>query len=250
MSPKEARHDMKTLFQQLRHTLPRHRSEFARAKDDHPAFESFGGPGDVLTALGRASALSHGERNEIVRSLVLETQWSSHPLWAALLILAFEPALWGLRRRVGGAVAGEDVDQELVESLLEAASTMNVGLAPVVLTLQRSTARKFFQRLRARWPKGVDVPLDDETPEVPWHREQPAFVQCAAREVLRVCERVPGATAAALNRAGIAPSAETPDSSRPAAPSAAEARRLRDRLRHRDARVLARVRKALGVEGR
>jgi hypothetical protein len=237
---------MKNTFHILRSTLPRYRSELARAAAEQPALAPYPEAGAVLAALGRGSALSHAERDGIVRALVSEKQASAHPLWPAMLILAFEPALRRLCLRVDAATRGEDVEQELVGSLLEAAATVRVSATPLVMTLHRATARKFFRRLHARTPRGVEVALDEQTPEVPWHCEQPAFVQCAAREVLRACERLPGATAAALARAGVGPGAERGEMQPEASP--AEAKRARDRLRHRGDRVLARVRKALGVD--
>jgi hypothetical protein len=239
---------MKKLLQDLRFTLPRYRSELNRAKAEHPALASYADAEAVLAALAQHSALSDIERDAIVRALVLEKQSSTDPLWGAMLILVFQPALLILRGRVHGRAA-EDVDQAVVESLLEAAASVRGDVGPLVLTLHRATVRKFFQRLRARTPRGEEVCFDDQTPEVPWHLDQPAFVECAAREVLFACERVPGATAAALARAGLTSTLE--QSEIPPVPlGAGETRRMRDRVRHRHARAIARVRKTLRVDAR
>jgi hypothetical protein len=239
---------MKNLLQSLRFTLPRYRSEFSRAKAERPALASYADAEAVLAALAQHSALSDTERDAIVRALVLEKQSSTHPLWGAILILTFQPALFLLRGRVHGRAA-EDVDQALVESLLEATASVRGDVGPLVLTLHRATVRKFFQRLRARTPRGEEVCLDDNAAEVPWYLDQPAFVECAAREVLFACERVPGAADAVLARAGLTSTLEQGEIA-PVPLDPGETRRMRDRVRHRHARAIARVRKTLRVDAR
>jgi hypothetical protein len=235
---------MRDLFHDLRSTLSRHHAEFQRAASFRTVLAGHGDPQAVLAAMKRGSTLCDAERDAIVRALVLERAANAHPLWSTMLILVFAPALLRLRQRVGhGRV--EDLEPMLVQSLLEAVDGVSARSAAVVLAVQRATARKLFQKLRARRP-GAEQPFDPRTPEVPWHREPTAFVVCAAREVLRACARVPGATEAAMACAGMAEQGDEAGDAREATRATAAERRLaRKRVQQRHARVLSRVREEL-----
>jgi hypothetical protein len=216
------------MFQSLQSALCRHPADLAEAKA-------------VLGALGNTSPLTMVERDALVRSLAARRRSSPHPRWPTLLILAFEPALRRLRRRTRWSGA-EDLDPMLVEAFLEAVDATSLRSAAFVLSVQRATARKLFQKLRARRTAFLESELGDEATDVPWHREPSAFTRCATHEVLRACARVPGGTEAAFTQAGLIDP--------PTSGTTSRARRMaRDRARQRVERTLSRVRKELADHG-
>ncbi len=221
----------------LRAVLVRHPSELARAAARHPPLQPYSDGEAVLAALALDSALSLPERESLVRALVIETQATRHAVWSTLLILAFQPALNGMCKRAH-VERSEDIEATLMQCLLESVATVRATTGPLVLTLYRATARRFFRVLRAGRRPGKQVRVDERVPEIPWHREPDAFVKCAAREVLRACEGIPGATSAVLEQVGETPVGET---------NGAATRRERDRRRKKRQRVLAQVRWRLGV---
>jgi hypothetical protein len=230
---------MNNTIRALQAVLPRYTCEYLRAAATQPALAPYASGEVALTALQLTSTLSHAQRDGIVRALVLERRASKHPLWPTLLILAFGPALRRLGRRAGGWRV-EDLGQVLVQSLLEAVDGTSLRSVAFVLCVRRATARKLFQKLRARRQPRTEPVEGERTPAVPWHREPSAFVTCAAREVLRACARVPGGVEAALSRAGVTGD-DTPDPDS----MGTERRLASERARQRAERVLDRVRKEL-----
>lgn len=228
---------MKNTLRNLQTTLRHHPAELARAAVRHAALALYPDGDAVLSALRLDSALSPTEREALVRALVIETQSSRHALWSTLLVLAFEPALNGMRKRAH-VDRGEDVDATLMQCLLESVAAVRVTTGSLVVTLYRATARRFFRQVRAGRRPGKEVRVDERVPEIPWHREPDAFVKCAAREVLRACESIPGAMSAVLEQVGETPVDETGGGS---------TRRERDRRRKKRQRVLAQVRDRLWV---
>jgi hypothetical protein len=226
-----------TTLRDLRTTLVRYPSELARGATRHPSLQPYPNGEAVLAALALDSALSPTEREALVRALVIEMQASRHAVWSTLLILAFQPALNGMCKRAH-VERSEDIEATLMQFLLESVAAVRVSTGPLVLTLYRATARRYFRQVRAGRRPGKEVPVDERVPEIPWHREPDAFVKCAAREVLRACEDIPGATSAVLEQVGETPVDET---------RGGATRRERDRRRKKRQRVLAQVRWRLGV---
>jgi hypothetical protein len=236
---------MNHTFRSLRSTLPRYTTEFTRAAARHAALAPFVDAAAALGALDRASDLASEERDAIVRAFVAERQSGGHPLWPAMLLLAFEPVLRKLGKRVD-ARDDEDVEQLLVAALLEATDKVRTDAPAILLQVRWETSYRLFQSLRKGQRPGVEVSLEQlvEVAEVPWHRDQPAFVRCAAREVLRACEKIPGATEVLLVRAGILSPRHMTDPLREDLPAAERARVL-EGMRHRAQRRVDRVRRAL-----
>lgn len=229
---------MKNNLHHLQTTLRHHACELARGATRHAALAAYPDGDAVLSALRLDSALSPAEREALVRALVIETQRSRHGLWSTLLILAFQPALNGLCKRAH-VERSEDIEATLTQCLLESVAATRVTTGPLVLTLYRATARRFFRQLRGGRRAGKEVPVDERVPDVPWHREPDAFVSCAAHEVLRACEGIPGAMSAVLEQVGATPV----DDIGGGATTPLE----RERRRKRRQRVLAQVRGRLGV---
>ena len=237
---------MNHTFHNLRTTLPRFAPTFVAAASRQPALAPFADPPAALAALEPASSLDDRQRDAVIRALVAENQASKHPLWPAMLLLAFEPAVRRLARHLGNA-NDEEIDQLVVASFWEAIGGVRADTRAIVLAIRREAARKVYQSLRRARPAAAQVSLEDlvDVAEVPWHRDQTAFVQCAAREVLRACEKVPGAAEVLLARAGIVDERPTAEPLREDLP-ASERSRMLCRLRHRRQRTVARVRRALG----
>ncbi len=226
-----------TTLRDLRATLARHPSELARGAARHAALRRYPDAEALLAALALDSALSLPEREALVRALVIETQASRHAVWSTLLLLAFQPALHGMRKRAH-VERSDDIEATLMQCLLESVATVRVTTGALVLTLYRATARRFFRQVRTARRVGKEVPVNERLPDIPWHREPDAFVKCAAREILRACEDIPDATSAVLEQVGETPVDET---------NGGATRRERDRRRKKRQRVLAQVRWRLGV---
>jgi hypothetical protein len=236
---------VKTIIRVLQQSIssPHYCAEFARGVGRHPALAFCRCAQDVLGALAAQSQLSHGERNDIVRALVLEKRAGPHPLWPALLLLAFEPAMWRLRRRLSKSGL-DDLDALIMASLVGAAETVRTDGHAVVLRIHRAMVRAVLKHAMAKHPDATDEELP-EAPQasIPWYEDQEPFVHCAAREVLRVSASIPGATAAVFARAGfvgVSVVAEGEPSL-----SAKERRAVRHRSYAKNRRALVRLRMAL-----
>jgi hypothetical protein len=228
-------------------SLPNYRAEFARGAANHTALAFARSASDVLRALAVESPLSPGERNAIVRALVLEKRVRTHPLWPALLLLAFEPAMRRLRLRLS-ASGVDDLDEVIQASLLGAAATVRTDGNAVVLRLHRAMARAVFKHAT-----GQDAAATEETlpptqqASIPWHEDQEPFVHYAAREVVRISASIPGATTALFVRARFVDVSVGVEGEAPSSPEERQA--LRHRLHVRNSRALVRLRAALETEG-
>ena len=235
-------------LQALRSSLPRYGAELARAAARRPALAPYADADGLLAALSKESPLSDDERAEIVRAVVAEKQASKHPLWVALLVLAFAPAMRSLRGGLVRRHPAEEVDQALIAALLESAERVEVeGARRIMMSVQRGMMRYALRSLDVEEP-GEIVPLDDSVGDVPWHLDAQPFVECAAREVLEASKRVPGATRALAEhpevfgrRKSVARGATTPEEQ-------AEIRAEYAQLK-RNQRAVARLRKSLGIRG-
>jgi hypothetical protein len=202
---------------------------------------------DVLRALAVESPLSPGERNAIVRALVLEKRAGTHPLWPALLLLAFAPAMRRLRLRLAGSGL-HDVDELILASLLGAATTVRTDGHAVVLGLHRAMARAVFKHAKAQDTAATEETLPPtQQARIPWHEDQEPFVHCAAREVVRISASIPGATTALFVRARFVDVSVGVEGEEPTSPEERQA--LRNRLYARNSRALVRLRAALKTEG-
>ena len=227
----------------LRSSLPRYAADFARVSARRPALASYPDAEAVLAALAITSELDADQRAEIVRAFVAEKQASKHPLWVAMLLLAFAPAMFGLRSGLVRRHPEDEVDQVLVASLLEAADAVQPETAKcILLSIRQGMTRGALRKLRVDDP-GALVPLcDDTVGDVPWWADAQPFVACAAREVLEASKRVRGAPEALGQLSVFGRKKKVPRSE-----TTAEERGGMRSLQQRNNRAVSRLRKSLGI---
>jgi len=146
------------IWKGMKRELAKHACVLAAARLHGPALAKFASPEELLQALKKPA--SKAEHDELLAALVAEQQARPHALWQALLLLAFEPMLCGLRWRLHEP-GDEDLDQEVVLAFLEAVRSLDVGaVGPfLVLALRRSTSKIVGTRLPGR---GADETFDEE----------------------------------------------------------------------------------------
>jgi len=123
---------------------------FDAAKERHPVLAGHESLLSVLEALGAPGRCPVAERDALVRALIAEQQREPRPLWATVLLVAFQPMLRRLRGRlVCSALAGQDLDQLVVAAFLETVATFPLDRqgAPTLLCVRQLTARWIFRRL-------------------------------------------------------------------------------------------------------
>jgi hypothetical protein len=161
----------------------------------------------------------------------------------ALLLLAFEPAMRRLRRRLSKC-ALDDVDALIMASLIGAAETVRTDGHAVIMRLHRAMVRAVLKHAVAKYPGTTDEELPEtQQASIPWHEDQEPFVRCAAQEVLRISASIPGATAAVLARAGYVGAGVVVEGE--PSRSAKEPRAVRNRLYAKSRRALVQLRTAL-----
>jgi len=161
----------------------RHLPLFEELRSREPALVPFSTPLDAIDADpidGAArSPERYAERDEVARSLIREQQRRPHPLFGAMLTLAYLPMLRRLRRRIlGDAFAGDDLDQMVLHAFLETVAAIDLEAHPdrTSLRLRQATARRVFSQLRARQQEPTCA-LPDQLDRVeprPWPEARPA----------------------------------------------------------------------------
>ncbi|HEY1697942.1 MAG TPA: hypothetical protein VGG39_37540 [Polyangiaceae bacterium] len=132
------------LRDQLVRDLPRHCAALVAARSRDPAL-AFDTPGALRIALCDRDPATFPQRDVLVRSVLAEHRRQSHPLWPALLIVAFSPLLMGLRRRIATS-APTELDQALLVAFLE--SVERVPLRKnIAARLRCATERAIFRAL-------------------------------------------------------------------------------------------------------
>jgi hypothetical protein len=148
---------MKTI-DTLKTTLSKFPAEFARGRASAEALAPFATIDELLGALALASSASHAERDAITLALITLHQRASHPLWQTLLLIAYEPMLANLLRRLrdrgskgskrdsGTLEAKDDAEQRVFLAFLEALQKVSLAHPPSVLALhlRHATERGVF----------------------------------------------------------------------------------------------------------
>jgi hypothetical protein len=142
----------------LKKTLAPRTAEFARGCAAHPALAPFATTDALLGALDLASAASHAERDAITLALVTEHQRTSRPLWQSLLLVAYEPMLASVWKRLHDK---RDAEARIVLAFLEAIAKISLAHPPSLLALhlKHATERGAFGSTAASREEPELVPL-------------------------------------------------------------------------------------------
>jgi hypothetical protein len=108
---------LRLLFRGIAATVKRHEAAFREARAVEPRFAPYPTGPDVLTAAAPGSPVPMRERQQLVGVFLGLHQTTRHPLWQALLLQAFRPTLFALRRRQYGPE--EDRDARLLVAFLQ-----------------------------------------------------------------------------------------------------------------------------------
>jgi hypothetical protein len=127
----------------LRPTLSKFPAEYARGRAAQAPLSAFASPLELLAALGLASSLTNEARDAITLALITEHQRAAHPLWQSLLLVAYEPMLAGVRKRLHDK---RDAEARIVLAFLEAIAKVSLAHPPslLALDLRRSVERSVF----------------------------------------------------------------------------------------------------------
>jgi hypothetical protein len=170
------------VFRSLPTIVRRYESTFDRARPFEPAFAPHPTAAALLAAISFDSPLPLGERQELVRALVILHRSTHHFLWSALLLHTFRPMLLSLRARDRGEK--EDRDARILLAFLQALARTPLAGQPVFIALRRATERVVFQAVRAERVHAETVSLDTAaTPSVQLHGEPAPFVGRQAYEM-------------------------------------------------------------------
>ena len=170
------------VFRRLAAFVGQHESTFDQARPTQPAFAPHRTTAALLAALSLDSSLPLGDRQELVRALVTLHRSTRHPVWSALLLLAFRPMLLSLRARDCGPK--DDRDARILAAFLQAIACTPLAGQPVFIALHRATARAVCQAVRAQRVHAETVAFDTAAdPSVLPHGEPGPFVACLAREM-------------------------------------------------------------------
>lgn len=165
----------------------RHEATFQLAREEEVFLAPYGTAVDLMEALSPESSRSISERQEAVVWLLRRQRTAGHPLWQALLALAFAPMLRRLRRRVRSP---EDADGRVLLAFFETVANLRATGRFVFLAVRRATTRALFPR---RSGEIETVPLDDEEmPARPLHVDPSPFTVCLAHEVADRLARATG----------------------------------------------------------
>lgn len=137
---------LSNVFDSLQAQLPRFESHYAKTHARSTTLRSFATTTSLVEALDQKSPVTQATRYAIVGEVVAEHRAHPHPVWPALLVLAFAPMLQRLRTRVGGRPADADRDQRVIIAFLEAIKSVGVENAGAFATvaLRRTTERAVF----------------------------------------------------------------------------------------------------------
>jgi hypothetical protein len=202
--------NLTTIIHSERITIRRHESHYQSVREGEPAFAPYATTTALLESLSTESPLDLEQRQPIVRAAILASQRSRHPLWAAVLLCAFEPMLRNLRARVNPsspicASDRDELDQQVVVAFLETIRAARVdGEEPVFAAVRRRTAYRLFGSVRADREFAEMVSFDELSPECApnVHADPGPFVQVLAREVAEIMAKREGGADVALSLAG------------------------------------------------
>ena len=203
--------DLSTLIRSECNFLRRYEFRYRLTRDTEPAFEAYADLTALLEAVAPESPLTIEQRQPVLRAIVLQQQSRHHPLWAALLMRAFEPLLvnfWHRGKPASFRNVGdrEDFTQQVVATFLEVIGSVKVdGSEPVFAVVRRETARRLFGEVRAaRETPGETIAFDELAAECAPspHVDADPFTHLLAREVAGLMADTEGGAEVALTLAG------------------------------------------------
>lgn len=137
------------LRQEIQATV--HMAIFVQARARHRVLAKYETTTELLATLGSKSPRLIPEKEALVQVILAEHGSRPQPLWAALLVLACYPMLGRLRARIHGAsTAGDECDQLIVSSFLEAVAACSTRPTRdrAFMRLRQVTHRLVFRELR------------------------------------------------------------------------------------------------------
>ena len=181
---------MKTI-DALKPTLAKLTPEFARGRALHPALAPYATPAECLAALNLSAPTSDEARDALTLALVTEHQQRrGQPLWQSLLLIAYEPMLANVWRRL---LDRRDAESRIVLAFLEAVAKLSVEAPPsrIALHLRHATERGTFGPVPMRQAEPKTIPLskarNEPAPEALdaqiEHREQMALIVSALNDL-------------------------------------------------------------------
>ena len=153
------------VFQSLQTQLPRFEAHYANAHLRRPTLRAFPTTTALVAALEQHSPVPASTKCAAIADVLAEHRAHPHPLWPALLVLAFAPMLHRLRTRVGGRRIDADRDQRVVMAFLEAVDTVRVENAGAfaAAALKRATERAVFAKTIDEANEPTVVSFDENT---------------------------------------------------------------------------------------
>jgi hypothetical protein len=116
----------------IQKTLARFPTEYARGRALQAALAPHASPAEVLAVLDLAASTTHPERDAITFALVTEHQRASHPLWQSVLLVAYEPMLANVWKRLHDK---RDAESRIVLAFIEAIAKVSLAHPPSHLAL-------------------------------------------------------------------------------------------------------------------
>jgi hypothetical protein len=167
-------------------TLDRPARAYDAARAQHRELAPYASPRDVLRALRPGSSLSDFERDALLVAVLGDHQRAPEPVWQSILLVAFEPMLVRLRKRIHGKRDAEDRDQDVLLGFLEAIRAVRVGPF-VVHGIRWATQAHVFGAVRRDRLERGHAPFDDDRTRV-GPPGLPTFEKVAAAEMMELFE--------------------------------------------------------------
>lgn len=134
--------------------LRRHRKTYDETRTHYADLDAYPTAEALLTLFADADERRYPEKERITRILLVEYLVTAepHPLWSALLVLAYFPMVKRLRDRVRGMAAddGFEADQMALEAFLDMLEDEPVEEKPdrIALHMRQATERRLFAQLK------------------------------------------------------------------------------------------------------
>jgi hypothetical protein len=172
-------------------TLDRRSRAYDVARPQYRELAPYASPKELLHALGPSSPLTECERDALIAAVLTEHQRAPEPVWQSILLVAFEPMLVRIRRRIRGERDAEDRDQQVLLGFLEALRSVRAG-PYMVLAMQWVTKAHAFGAVRKDLrERAAHDPYDDDRT-----RARPlgatAVEKVAATEIMQMVEAAGG----------------------------------------------------------
>jgi hypothetical protein len=149
----------------LKLTLTAYPTEYARGRACEAALEAFASPRDVLASLAFASEATPAARDAVTLALITQHQRGPHPLWQSVLLVAYEPMLAGVKKRLYDK---RDADARIVAAFLETIAKVSLAHPPsyLALDLRRAVERSVFGTGAAAHEEPETISLEGEARKV------------------------------------------------------------------------------------